>query len=69
MDNFGLSIVFLIGTALATISVVTAETCNACNCQLANADRLSQVVELEMDRTLKDEPRKLQLSHNYNNYY
>ena len=60
MDNFGLTTVVFLGTALRTIRVVTAQTCEDCYCQLTNAERLSQLVEQQVNSALEDEPRKLQ---------
>ena len=60
MDNFGLAIVIFLGTAVRTFSVVTAQTCEDCYCQLTNAERLSQLVEQQVNSAFEDEPRKLQ---------
>ena len=61
MDKLGLSFLLFLATAVATISVTTAQTCNACNCQLNNVQVLSQLIEAQVNRALADEPRKLHI--------
>ena len=60
MDIFGLAIVVFLGIAVRTFSVVTAQTCDDCYCQLTNAERFSQLVEQQVNSAFEDEPRKLQ---------
>ena len=59
MDKLGLSLLLFLATAVGTISVTTAQTCNACNCQFNNVQVLSQLIEAQVNRALADEPRKL----------
>ena len=59
MDKIGLAFVLFLVTAAASLSVVTAQTCNACNCQFNNVQVLSQLIEAQVNRALADEPRKL----------
>lgn len=48
--------------AMTTIlSVASAQSCNACNCQFNNVQALSQLVEAQVNRALATEPRKLTL--------
>lgn len=49
---------FLTATA-AAVSVASAQSCNACNCQFNNVQALSQLVEVQVNRALANEPRKL----------
>ena len=59
MDKIGLAFVLFLVTAAASLSVFTAQTCNACNCQFNNVQVLSQLIEAQVNRALADEPRKL----------
>ena len=45
---------------IVAISVASAQSCNACNCQFNNVQMLSQIIEAEVNRILADEPCKLQ---------
>ena len=49
---------FLTATT-AALSVASAQSCNACNCQFNNVQALSQLVEIQVNRALSNEPRKL----------
>lgn len=50
----GAALLLLLGTAVTTISMATAQPCNACNDQV-----LSQLIEANVHRALANEPRKL----------
>ena len=52
--------VFLI-VSTTILSVASAQSCNACNCQFNNVQALSQLIEVQVNRALANEPRK---SHN-----
>ena len=47
-------------TAVA-LPAVSAQSCNACNCQFNNVEMLSQIIEAEVNRILADEPCKPQI--------
>ena len=59
----GLPLLLFLVTAAATISVGSAQTCNACNCQFNNVQVLSQLIDelfdARVNQILSDEPRKL----------
>ena len=58
MDNFGQSIVLFLCTAVATVSIATAQSCNDCDCQLINVGTLRQPIEDQVKLILKEKPRK-----------
>ena len=55
----GVNLFLLMGTAVATISMATAQSCNSCNCQFNNVQVLSQLIEAKVNSALANEPRKL----------
>ena len=59
MGKFGPSIVFFLCTAVTTMSMVTAQSCNAGHRQLTNVKNLYQVIDDQVNFALKQEPRKL----------
>ena len=59
MNTLKLPLKLFLITAATTISVCTAQTCNACNCQLNNVQVLNQLVDARVNQILSGEPRKL----------
>lgn len=57
-NKIGVTLLLLVGNALATISMATAQSCNACNCQFNNVQALSQLMKKEVKHALANEPRK-----------
>ena len=55
----GLPLLLFLVTAAATISVGSAQTCNACNCQFNNVQVLTKLIDARVNQILSDEPRKL----------
>ena len=65
-NKIKLTMLLLLGTAVATISMATAQSCNACNCQFNNVQVLSQLIEAKVKQALANEPRKLHTIIFYN---
>ena len=68
---------FLI-VSTTVLSVASAQLCNACNCQFNNVQVLSQLIEVQVNRALANEPRKSHIFPNdifqitvslYNTFY
>ena len=51
---------FLAMITAVALPAVSAQSCNACNCQFNNVQMLSQIIEAEVNRILADEPCKPQ---------
>ena len=48
---------FLI-VSTTVVSIASAQSRNACNCQSNNVQALSQLIEVQVNRALANEPRK-----------
>ena len=59
MNTLGLPLLLFLATAAATLSMGSAQTCNACNCQFNNVQVLSQLIDARVKQVLSDEPCKL----------
>ena len=59
MNTLGLPFLLFLATAAATLSMGSAQTCNACNCQFNNVQVLSQLIDAQVNKILSDEPCKL----------
>ena len=59
MSALELSLLLFVSTAGASISMSTAQTCNACNCQFNNLQILNQLIDAQVNQILSSEPRKL----------
>ena len=63
MGKPGVTLTFCRLATVAAITVTSAQSCNACNCQLNNIQALSPLIETQVNGILANEPRKLK------NYY
>ena len=59
MSALGLSLLLFLATTAASVSISTAQTCNACNCQFNNLHILNQLIDAQVSQILSSEPRKL----------
>ena len=59
MSKSGVILMFFLTVTAAAISVASAQSCNACNCLFSNVQALSQLIEVQVNRALASEPRKL----------
>ena len=59
MNKSGLFLALFLTATAATISVASAQSCKACNCQFNNVQALSQLIEVQVNQILANEPRKL----------
>ena len=61
MSKSGVLLTLFLIVSTTVLSVASAQSCNACNCQFNNVQALSQLIEVQVNRALANEPRK---SHN-----
>ena len=61
MCKSGVFLTLFLIVSTTVLSIASAQSCKACNCQFNNVQALSQLIEVQVNRALANEPRK---SHN-----
>ena len=58
MAKPGVTLMFCLLATAVVITVTSAQSCKACNCQFNNIQALSSLIEAQVNRILANEPRK-----------